>query len=667
MGNSEEMKKKAVKRARVESCGGCIPGEGNDGDVLVKDGGDVLVKDAGDVLVKDGGDVLVKDGGDVLVKDEATHGVLVKDGGDVLVKDEATHGGTSVGESVEAVVEAPWVGGSTREVEVGSTPPQATITDLTQHFQSIFDRTTFRSFKEFEDLFNQFKKETGSVFRIKSSCSVAYENSRRKKHFIPAHFKFVSVRYCCVHYGQPKIAGQGIRMKQRYLPCGCECFLYVSYNRGALVISQAAMQHNHEVSNQMAPYYAINRRISNEELRQVADVIELIPSSRALQHFLQEHFHRPTTLQDAKNVRARLKTLQLNRAANSGAVRSFQSETVMQEMKEENSSEDSIKTSVENLSEEIYMDNFHDENQQEEQEQQEQQQQEQQQQQQKHQLQQQQQQQTYVHHQLGQDQLLQPKCKEKVISEIKAKLSDLMHFCETDVFWERISVINKIIECWENGDHFDIHYASENIYSSDDHTVIKQESVLHERGHSSSQPQRKVLSQGRLEKTPLVKLPSSIVNNSDSALRGFNMQLLPTPCDGEALKLVFSQDKNKIHNTSATVQKRHPGRPRKNYFKFPLKQREELSELSSVMELSEKSNLVKTPSCSENIEQNRVRTSMTYAKQPIVMSVTKDNSSDMCDQAMEIEIEINGDAVNVKRVKMDPLESYEVDVTDNIH
>nr|XP_053639355.1 uncharacterized protein LOC128693583 isoform X2 [Cherax quadricarinatus] len=136
MGNSEEMKKKAVKRARVESCGGCIPGEGNDGDVLVKDGGDVLVKDAGDVLVKDG-DVLVKDAGDVLVKDD-----------DVLVKDEATHGGTSVGESVEAVVEAPWVGGSTREVEVGSTPPQATITDLTQHFQSIFDRTTFRSFKD---------------------------------------------------------------------------------------------------------------------------------------------------------------------------------------------------------------------------------------------------------------------------------------------------------------------------------------------------------------------------------------------------------------------------------------------------------------------------------------------------------------------------------------
>lgn len=68
---------------------------------------------------------------------------------------------------------------------------------------------------EFEKLFNKFKAETGSVFRIKSSCSVAYENSRRKRNFIPSHFKFVTVRYCCVHYGHPKMAGQGIRTKQR--------------------------------------------------------------------------------------------------------------------------------------------------------------------------------------------------------------------------------------------------------------------------------------------------------------------------------------------------------------------------------------------------------------------------------------------------------------------
>ena len=68
---------------------------------------------------------------------------------------------------------------------------------------------------EFERLFNRFKAETGSVFRIKSSCSVAYENSRRKRNFIQSRFKFVTVRYCCVHYGHPKMAGQGIRTKQR--------------------------------------------------------------------------------------------------------------------------------------------------------------------------------------------------------------------------------------------------------------------------------------------------------------------------------------------------------------------------------------------------------------------------------------------------------------------
>nr|XP_045601218.1 uncharacterized protein LOC123759979 [Procambarus clarkii] len=551
--------------------------------------------------------------------------------------------GNSSGQTAP-MVDPPWVLHNTEEVEiVDSTVSEPLVVDLTDQFVRIFTKTSFNSFEDFEDTFNQFKRETGSVFRIKSSSSVAYENSRRKKHFIPDRFKFVSVRYCCVHYGQPKIAGQGIRVKQRYLPCGCECLLSVSYSRGALVISQAVMQHNHEVSNDMAPYYAINRRITNRELREVADVIELIPSSRALQHFLQEHFHRPTTLQDAKNIKARLKALQVSHATKLSAVQSIKSDTAAQETKEENF-EESDSVLVEDMEEEVVLDDL--DNAKPDQPQQE-----------------------KDHQQVEQEQSLQPKWKEKVINEIKSKLSDLIHFCDTNVFWERISVINKIIECWENGDNFDVHYASENVYNKQ-HTVANTETELSQIDCWSSSRQEKMSSsRGRDKRTPGVHVPSALLNSSESqmnfmlpVLSGTNMQFLPASLSGDSLKLVLPHRDNRVSN-SASIQKKHPGRPRKNHLKVPVKKRKQL-------ECSEKASSLHnhTSTCNKKRnEENSMRTSLGQAKQPIIMSVAKENSLEMCDQAMEVEIEISGDIVNVKHIKLEPLECHEVDVTDNVH
>lgn len=183
------------------------------------------------------------------------------------------------------------------------------VADLTQEFNRIFKKRYFQSFSEFEKLFIQFKEETGSVFRIQKSCSVEYENSRRKKYLIPEGFKFASIKYCCVHYGQPKITGVGVRSKKQYLPSGCNCLLSLGYNRGGLFISYVNMLHNHHVSSQMAPSYAINRHIDNNELQEIADDVDLMPSSRALQQYLIDYFERPITLQDAKNVRARITRL----------------------------------------------------------------------------------------------------------------------------------------------------------------------------------------------------------------------------------------------------------------------------------------------------------------------------------------------------------------------
>ncbi|XP_071540612.1 uncharacterized protein [Panulirus ornatus] len=561
------------------------------------------------------------------------------------------------------VMEDQWVlqnTGTPEEVEIEESPgtehTESYVVDLTEHFNRIFAQTTFNSFQEFEELFNQFKRETGSVFRIKSSCSVTYENSRRKKHFIPARFKFVSVKYCCVHYGQPKIAGQGIRTKQRYLPCGCECVLSVSYNRGALVISQATMQHNHEVSNEMAPYYAINRRISNSELKQVADVIELMPSSRALQQFLQEHFHRPTTLQDAKNIRARLKALHTRQTTNLSAVRSIKSDPIMQAEEEEDDSDERGRIEVEDMGEDIVMEDYQDEK-----------------------LFSQQEEQQKSQQQQDQRPSPQPRWKEKVINEIKAKLSDLMHSCDTSIFWERISVINKVIECWENGDNFDVHYASENDLNSEEGLFVKKEPDLNQRnGGRSSLHQRRGALQGRSKKIQAVNASTSLGSSSDShmkfmlpVLSGSDMQFLPASLKGESLKLMLPHKENNAQGKSPNIQKRRPGRPRKNPVRYLEQRHVGLDELSP-QTFQTKINSFKSYATAVNntrvgtVEQKSIKSNVSHVKQPIVMSVTRGNSVDMCDQAMEVEIEVDGDMVNVKQVKLEPLEYHEVDVTDNI-
>lgn len=414
------------------------------------------------------------------------------------------------------------------------------------------------------------------------------------------------------------------------------------------------MQHNHEVSNEMAPYYAINRRISNSELKQVADVIELMPSSRALQQFLQEHFHRPTTLQDAKNIRARLKALHMRQTTNLIAVKSIKSDPLMQEEEEEDDSDERGRIEVEDIGEDIVMEEYHDEKifcQQVEQ----------------HQSQQQQE----------QRQSPQPRWKEKVINEIKAKLSDLMNSCDTNIFWERISVINKIIECWENGDNFDVHYASENIHNNEEDSFVKKDPELVQRsfGHSSLHQRRGSLP-GRTKKTQAVNAAAALAGSSDShmnfmlpVLSGSDMQFLPASLKGESLKLMLPYNGNK-DQSKPSVQKRRPGRPRKHPMKYPEQRQGGLDELSSPQNFQAKTTIrscataVSRSVCT--VEQSSIKSSMSQVKQPIVISVTRGNSDDMCDQAMEVEIEIDCDRVTVKQVKQEPLEYHEVDVTENI-
>ena len=54
------------------------------------------------------------------------------------------------------------------------------VTYCSDIFKEVFSVTAFSSFEEFEQQFNHFKKKTGSVYQIKTSCSVEAENKLRE-------------------------------------------------------------------------------------------------------------------------------------------------------------------------------------------------------------------------------------------------------------------------------------------------------------------------------------------------------------------------------------------------------------------------------------------------------------------------------------------------------
>ncbi|XP_076060815.1 uncharacterized protein LOC143036850 [Oratosquilla oratoria] len=184
--------------------------------------------------------------------------------------------------------------------------------DTSEAYQKYIGSKKFSSFEEFEVQFKAFQKETGSVFRTKSSSLVAQENKRRKTP-IPDAIKYGSITYCCVHYGQPKCRGQGVRPKQRYLPCGCEVLIRLSYSCGSLVVTQANLQHNHSLDHTSASFYAANRRLSSKERDSLQDVIQTLnPCTKELKDYVKLKYDKELTPKDISNLKSKLKARQLN-------------------------------------------------------------------------------------------------------------------------------------------------------------------------------------------------------------------------------------------------------------------------------------------------------------------------------------------------------------------
>lgn len=399
------------------------------------------------------------------------------------------------------------------------------------------------------------------------------------------------------------------------------------------------MRHNHEVSSEMAPFYAINRRISNAELREVAGVVEMIPSSRALQHFLQIHFRRPTTLQDAKNVRARLKALKVPQAVTTRLPGTEESgmalfEEEEEDEEEEEQDEDAVMDSIDEgvdfkVQEEVVRGRVesteydywgeastctaakrqqHQQQNQEEEEV------------------------IGDEEEEEQEPELDPGMRREVLSEIRTRLFSVMENCNTRVFQERVSVIERLIEGWENGDPVHIQYMEESDFKT--RTV----GLVNTLGTNTGLLQERMESQNDRNANTCA---------SDNSLN-------------VALPVLGMKESSDIFPTQANK-------------KIPEMDHKSQSRVSVVMEMTNGNSSItnhkvgcekssqhyKTDTqCSLGLEKSKIS-----ERRPIILSIVKGFVGG-CDQAVEVEIEVEGEVAKVKAVKREPLDYYEVNVGD---
>ncbi|XP_045594894.2 uncharacterized protein [Procambarus clarkii] len=182
-------------------------------------------------------------------------------------------------------------------------------TDVSSYFNDVFlPKKHYKTYEELEHNLKKFQVLSGTVLRIKNSSSVEYEN-KRKNIQIPVCIKYFTVTYSCVHYGNYRSKGKGVRPNRGYLACGCEFLISAKYSDklNGLFISKKNLIHNHKLNVKTAHLYARNRCLNSQQLQEVSDILRMNPSNKELQAFLHNKFGKAVTLRDCVNLKARVK------------------------------------------------------------------------------------------------------------------------------------------------------------------------------------------------------------------------------------------------------------------------------------------------------------------------------------------------------------------------
>jgi hypothetical protein len=78
----------------------------------------------------------------------------------------------------------------------------------------------------------------------------------------------------------------------------------LSYSKGFLVVTKSNTTHNHDLNPKMAKFYAINRRLEEDQLKDVQDLLALNPGVKQMKDFVAAKYNKVVTLKDIHNIRS---------------------------------------------------------------------------------------------------------------------------------------------------------------------------------------------------------------------------------------------------------------------------------------------------------------------------------------------------------------------------
>ena len=135
-------------------------------------------------------------------------------------------------------------------------------------------------------------------------------NKKRLKAKIPIQpvderwfYTYYSV--CCVHCGQPRSRGKGVRPTQRHLGMNCPFRITVAYDRtlGCLVVKECCLEDNLRIGKDIFKHCPSQRKLTAAEEVEIKTVLALKPNVKHLKGHCQKKYGKFLTLRDIYNIR----------------------------------------------------------------------------------------------------------------------------------------------------------------------------------------------------------------------------------------------------------------------------------------------------------------------------------------------------------------------------
>lgn len=124
---------------------------------------------------------------------------------------------------------------------------------------------------------------------------------------------YIAIYICmydrCVHYGEPRKRGKGIRPTQHHFALQCPAELYISFDHRTkkFTVRRSNLDHCHPIGQDILPHYPFKRQLDSDQLKEVQGVITLGPKLKLVRQHILKQYGKKVILKDLQNIRTKIK------------------------------------------------------------------------------------------------------------------------------------------------------------------------------------------------------------------------------------------------------------------------------------------------------------------------------------------------------------------------